>query len=168
MKWLDGKGNGLLPWRSRFKSWWKLPCDQHCMLTICIYNVFMRNINWNFWMNIKFKFQINTKTYFGARKISLLEVGNWLKNLLMGEAKVFCHQCWRFKDEELIANLWSNNLSIFFSIWLNFSSIWSIRWPIRATSITTPSTFAFVNSWFMMMVATTTMISMLTTYLGSL
>ncbi len=39
-------------------------------------------------MNIKFKFQINTKTYFGARKISLLEVGNWLKNLLMGEAKV--------------------------------------------------------------------------------
>jgi len=36
-----------------------------------------------------------------------------------------------------------------FSIRLNFSSIWSIRWPIRATPITTPSTFAFVNFWFM-------------------
>jgi hypothetical protein len=95
-----------------------------------------------------FKLQINTKTYSEVHKISLLEVGNWFKNLLLGDAKIICNWCQWFKGQELIANLWINNLSIFFSFHLNVSSIWSICWPIRATSIIIPSTFAFINSWF--------------------
>jgi hypothetical protein len=40
-----------------------------------------------------------------VQKISLLKVKDWLKDLLLGEAKVICHQFQRFKGEELVANL---------------------------------------------------------------
>ncbi len=132
MKWLDGEGNGLLPWRSRFKSWWKLPWSmlyvdpysEHRMLTICIYNVFMRNINWIFELILNKIFQISNqyKNLFRGSKNLIAWSWKLVKKLTYGGSKS-SHRCWWFKDEELIANLWSNNLSIFFSIRLNFSSI---------------------------------------------